>query len=125
MSEILDPNVLMALVDDWLDHDPRTRDSSPGTVKGRKLILIGLQHERRPNKISKGNLIKNWIFKLAGTKEIVYKEGFNNAGWVRMGVSPKMNGYHPKAVPMVQYAKYFIDVSNPAWLKNNDYELVR
>ena len=43
---------------------------------------------------------------------------------VKMGLSVKRLGFHPKAVSMEQYAKYFLDGLNPDWLERNKYKLV-
>ena len=126
-----DINIAVRFVDDWKDHDPKTRNSSPGTVNGNKLYQIGIQKERRLLKILTGHSIKNYIFVEQGTRNIWYKQSFNNAGVVMMGFSLSLLGPHPKSVPMETYAKAFLDggyipelkADADAWLKRNDYVL--
>ena len=117
-----DINLAVRFVDDYRDKDPTTRDSSPGKVDGHRLILIGTQKERRLLKKFVWPT-KNFIFVEEGTRNIWYKPSFNNAGVVAMGFSLKLLDNHPKAVPMEQYASYFLDKSDPVWLARNDFVL--
>jgi len=122
---------VVRIVDDWIDKDPATRDSCPGTVYGHKLIPIGRQIQRR---LFRRNTIKHLIFQEENTRNIWYKDSFCNAGVVAMGFSLSRLDMHPKAVPMEVYAEIFLDgvnrlvipvgTSAKEWLKRNDFELV-
>lgn len=109
-------------VDAFMDNDPKTRDTCPGTVNGHKLIKIALQKERRIfKKIIRP--IKHIIYREEGTRSIWYKQSECNAGVVMMGFSMKEMDWDRKAVPMETYAKYFIDIIDADWLARNDYVL--
>ncbi len=123
----IDINTAVRFVDDFLDQDPRTRDSSPGKVHGHRLVLIGKQRERRFFK-KFSHPIKNYIFLEEGTENIWYKQSFNNAGVVKMGFSLSELGMDKKSVPMETYYKYFVAnkglTSSQEWLQRNDFELI-
>lgn len=114
-------NSVVRFVDDWRDKDPKTRDSSPGKLDGKQLIKIGVQKERRLLVLKR---VKHVIFVLQGTREIWYKNTFDYPVVVAMGFKASELKFHPKAIPMEEYANLFLDNSNPNWLKRNDYELV-
>ena len=113
---------VVRLVDDFQDTDPRTRNSSPGSVNGNQLVMIGVQKERRLLKKAFWP-IKNYIFVEYGTRNIWYKQSFNNAGVVKMGFSLSEMKMDKRSVPMEVYAQYFLDGTNPQWLERNDFEL--
>lgn len=122
---MVNPDRLMYMVDDW-------RDSKPGKVDGRDLILIAVQKERRLSKFWKKS-IKNWIYRIAGTKEIVYKEYPASPGVMRMGLKGSFlrnsgNPWHRKSVPMEEYYDMFVANKNRptyvAWRKRNDFSLI-
>lgn len=119
MSE--DINTAVRFVDDYVDHDPKTRNSCPGKVNGHNLILIGKQIERRF--FNRGKT-KHLIYLEEGTRNIWYKQSNCNAGVVKMGFSLSELDKDSNSVPMEEYAKYFIDKSDPEWLKQNDFVLV-
>lgn len=121
---MVNPDLLVGFVDDWIDKDPKTRDSSPGKVKGHKLILIAKQTERRLKYLFLKRTIKNWIFLLDGTHDLIYKQSFNNAGYAVMGLSLKLQDWHPKSVPMETYYDKFVAHPDKSWLALNDFELV-
>lgn len=112
---------IVRFVDAWTDNDPKTRDSSPGTLDGKKLVAIGVQKERRLLVFKR---VKHVIFRLKGTREIWYKNNFDYPVAVAMGFSLSRLDLHPKAIPMEQYAKLFIDKTDLEWLARNDFELV-
>ena len=112
---MVDPNLLTGFVDS-------IRDRCPGSFKGKKLIKIAVQKERR---LLIFHPIKNLIFVLEGTRDIVYKEKNEcHPGVVMMGLSGRTWEMHPKSVKMETYARYFLDKADTEWLKRNDYELV-
>lgn len=117
----MDMSNVVRFVDDYLDNDPKTRNSSPGKVFGHNLILIGKQIERRPFRQKR---VKHLIFQEEGTRNIWYKNTFDYPSIVAMGFSTSKLTQHPKAVPMEQYARYFIDRIDEDWIKRNDFELV-
>jgi len=114
-------NEVVRFVDDYMDRDPSTRDSSPGKVFGHQLKKIGVQIQRR---LFRRGKVKHVIFVEEGTRNIWYKNSFNNAGVVAMGFSLSRLTMHPNAVSMEEYARYFLDDSDPDWLERNDFELV-
>lgn len=129
-----DINTAVRFVDAWLDDDPKTTNSSPGTVDGHKLILIGLQKQRR---IFGRGKTKHVIFLEEGTRNIWYKKNFDYPSIVKMGFSISEMRLDQKALPMETYAKIFIDgkktpdhligeigTSARNWLKRNDFELI-
>ena len=118
---MLDIREVVRLVDDFQDDNFSTRDSCPGKVNGNELIPIGRQIERR---LFRKSRIKHLIYVEQNTRNIWYKDSHCNAGVIAMGFSIKNLEMHPKSVPMEQYAKYFIDESDPEWLKRNDFELL-
>jgi hypothetical protein len=109
-------------VDDFMDKDPRTRQTCPGTVNGNKLVLIAKQTSRRfgflPSKI------KNVIFIEKGTRNIWYKRSICNVGVVKMGFSLSRLDTHPSAIPMEEYARRFIDRFDVDWLVRNNYSFI-
>ncbi len=112
--------------DDVIDDDPKTKDYNPGTVKGQKLILIALQWNRRRFRKDR---IKNYIYTIGDSRELVYKRFRASPAVMKMGVSIKRlmlfgNPMHRLAVSMERYAKYFLDAYNDDWLERNDYTLV-
>lgn len=115
---MVDPNLLTGFVDD-------INDRCPGSFKGKRLIKIGIQKQRRLfSKILFGS-VKNIIYNLEGTRDIVYKEKNEcHPGVIMMGLKGDTWVMHPKSVPMTQYASYFLDDADPDWLKRNDFELV-
>lgn len=122
---MVDINTAVRFVDDFIDKDPKTRNSSPGKVNGNQLIQIGIQKERRLLKILTGHKIKHYIFQEEGTRNIWYKQGFNNAGVVKMGFSLKELAMDKRSVPMETYARYFLDNIDPDWMERNNFELKR
>ena len=117
----MDTSTVVRLVDDYIDDDYHTRDSCPGKVNGHKLIHIGNQIERR---IFRRGRVKHLIYLEEGTRNIWYKDSNCSPGAVAMGFSTKRLANHPNAVPMEQYAKYFIDQVDDSWLARNDFQLV-
>ncbi len=117
-----DINTAVRFVDDWIDKDPKTRDSSPGKVNGNRLIQIAIQKERRFFK-RLTHPIKHYIFQEEGTKSIWYKQSFNNAGVVKMGFSLSELGMDRRSVPMETYYARFIETPDKEWLARNDFEL--
>lgn len=125
MPKVTDPTILTGLVDAFLDNNPKTMDSSPGKIDGHQLRLVAQQIERR---FLRKASIKNWIYVAEGTRELFYKPTPNSPAWVRMGVSLSRlkAGFSPRdeyAIPMEQYANYFLDQSDHKWLKQNDFVL--
>lgn len=118
---MVDPNLLTGFVADINDRCPgRFPKENP-----KKLIKIAIQKERRLFGLIKTGATKNIIYKLEGTRDLVYKEKNEcHPGVIMMGLSGKNWKSHPKSVPMEMYAKYFLDVIDPQWLKRNDYEFV-
>jgi hypothetical protein len=116
----MDMNSVVRFVDDYSDKNPKTNDSSPGKIDGKKLIKIGLQKERRLLIFKR---TKHIIFVLEGTRNIWYKNNFDYPVAVAMGFKASQLKWHPKAVTMERYAQLFIDDADPEWLKINDYEL--
>jgi len=116
----MDMNSVVRFVDDYSDKNPKTNNSSPGKIDGKRLIKIGLQKERRLLVFKR---TKHIIFVLEGTREIWYKNNFDYPVAVAMGFKVSQLKWHPKAVPMEQYARYFLDKSDMEWLERNDYEL--
>ena len=119
---MVDIHTAVRLVDDFQDTDPRTRNSSPGSVNGNQLVMIGVQKERRLFKKAFWP-IKNFIFVEYGTRNIWYKPSYNSAGVVKMGFSLSEMKMDKRSVPMDTYALYFLDHANPDWLARNDFEL--
>lgn len=118
---MVNPKNLMYWVDSW-------KNTNPGKVNGVHLFLIAIQKARRARDLWRKKP-KNWIYKIGNTREIVYKEFERSPAVMKMGVSGHFlrhsgNPFHKFMVPMEKYAKYFIDNSDPEWLKRNDYELV-
>ena len=103
------------LVDDF-------KNPNPGTVNGNNLILLGHQIQRR---IFGRGKIKHYIFQEGGTRNIWYKDSMHSAGIVAMGFSINRLKRHPKAVAMEEYARYFIDEIDPAWLSRNDFVIAK
>lgn len=116
---MVDVNTAVRFVDDFLDGNPKTRDSCPGKVNGNKLIPIANQIQRRT--VGRKS-IKHIIFIEQGTRNIWYKKSICDAGVVKMGFSLSELRMDARSVPMEVYAKYFIDRLNPQWLKDNDFE---
>lgn len=115
---MVDPNLLTGFVDD-------IKDRCPGSFKGKRLIKIAIQKERRLFGLIKTGTVKNIVYRLDGTREIVYKEKNEcHPGVVMMGLSGKNWEMHPKSVSMERYARYFLDKIDHEWLKRNDYELL-
>lgn len=115
---MVDPNLLTGFVDD-------INSRCPGTFKGKKLIRIAVQKERRLFGLIKTGSVKNIIYQLAGTRDIVYKEKNEcHPGVIMMGLKGDTWVMHPKSVPMTKYAEYFLDRVDLDWLKRNDFELV-
>lgn len=118
---MVDPNSLMYWVDDWRNRDP-------GTVGGKKLIVIAHQMARRARDLWRKKP-KNVIFQIEDTREIVYKRRFDGVAAMKMGISQKRiwnskDPRHKHAVPMEEYAKYFIDKIDADWLARNNYVLM-
>jgi len=111
---------VVRIVDAYTDSDPSTRDSCPGQINGNDLIRIGVQYNRRFRFFKR---IKYIIYREGSTRNIWYKSSKCNVGVVAMGFSRSRLAFHPNAVSMEMYAKYFIDRINLKWLKRNDYEL--
>lgn len=107
-------------VDDYMDKDPKTVDRFPGKVNTHQLQVIGRQTERR---LFGRRKIKHLIFVEDTTRNIWYKTSLDAVGVVMMGFSLKTLEFHKLAVPMEEYARLFLDNSDPAFLKRNDYEL--
>ncbi len=118
----MDMTTVVRFVDDFEDDDPRTRNSCPGTVNGKKLIHIANQTQRRFGFLPKR--VKNVIYLEQGTGNIWYKRSKCNVGIVAMGFSLSRLANHPNAVPMEQYTKYFVDMVDLDWLERNDYVIV-
>ena len=123
MAPKIDISIAVRFVDDYMDKDPKTRDSCPGKVNKHKLVLIGQQRERRIIKLLLNKKIKHYIFREEGTRNIWYKNSVCNPGVVMMGFSLSLLKMHPNAVPMEKYAKYFIDNIDAEWLAQNDFVL--
>lgn len=117
----MDMNSVVRFVDDYNDKNPKTNDSCPGKVFGHKLIRIGIQKERRLLVFKR---VKHVIFVEEGTRNIWYKNNFCYPVAVSMGFKASQLKMHPMAVPMEQYARYFLDQADNDWLDRNDYELV-
>ena len=103
----------------------------PGTVNGEGLKIVAIQYGSR---IKFWRRIKNYIYAVEGTRQIVYKKRGAPMWVIRMGVSHKRRGifrrgyrvYHPKAVSEETYARYFLDgeKDDKAWLKRNRYVIL-
>ena len=117
----MDMSDAVRFVDDYMDKNPKTRDSSPGTVNGHRLIHIGNQIQIR---IFRRGKIKHLIFVEEGTRNIWYKDSMHSVGVVKMGFSQSRRGLHPKAVTMEKYAEYFLDGKDDSWLLQNNYRLI-
>lgn len=117
----MDINSVVRFVDDYRDKDPKTVDSCPGKVYGNQLVRIGVQIERRIFGLRKS--VKHIIFVEEGTRNIWYKNTFCYPSVVAMGFSASKLIFHPKAVSMQEYAKYFLDQVDTDWLKRNDFVL--
>ncbi len=137
----IDLSHAVRMVDNW-------RESEPGTIDEKKLIEIGYQKERRRLKRWFGHKVKHRIYRLEGTEEIWYKQKRYSQGVVKMGISLKRKGLHPKSVPMEFYWEVFskprgalpidllrlseegtktittIGMTSADWLKLNDYVVV-
>lgn len=113
------PDSLMSLVDGWRDPEARC----PGSVGGLKLIPIAIQTHRRLRNLFK-KTPKHIIYQLGNTRGIWYKNSKCHVMAVKMGLSIRRLAMHPKAVPMEQYAKYFIDKIDVDWLKRNNYQFI-
>jgi len=118
---------LMYWCDDVIDDDPSTRDYDPGTVKDQPLILVAVQYDRRKRRQGR---IKNYIYRIGSTREIVYKKFRKSPAVMKMGVSLKRlltsgKPYHKFAVSMEQYADYILDNEEPQWLKRNDFRRIK
>ena len=114
---MVDPNLLTGFVDN-------INDRCPGAFKGKRLIQIGIQKQRRLFGIIPRGKPKNIIYKLEGTRDIVYKEKNEcHPGVIMMGLKGDTWIMHPKSVSMEAYAKYFLDLVDRDWLARNDYEL--
>lgn len=120
MTKNPDINEAVRFVDDFMDKDPKTRDSCPGKINKHKLIVIGYQKERRLLIFKR---IKHIIYREATTRNIWYKNSECNPGVVMMGFSLSRLALHPNAVTMEKYAEYFLDISNADWLERNNYVL--
>lgn len=117
----MDISTVVRFVDDYNDKNPKTNNSSPGALDGKKLIKIGVQKERRLLVLKR---VKHIIFVLEGTREIWYKNTFDYPVAVAMGFKASKLKWHPKSVTMEQYARLFLDKVDPDWLKLYDYELI-
>ncbi len=137
----MDLSHAVRMVDNW-------RESEPGTIDKKKLIEVGYQTERRRLKRWFGHKIKHRIYRLEGTEEIWYKKRRWSQGVVKMGISLKRKGLHPKSVPMEFYWAVFskprgalpidllrlsqdgtktitkVGMTSADWLKLNDYVVV-
>jgi hypothetical protein len=129
---LIDINTAVRFVDDYMDKDPTTRDSSPGSVYGKKLKLVAYQWERRL--IGRGK-IKHVIFVAEGTRDIWYKKNYDYPAVVKMGFSLAEQGMDRKSLPMEVYSLIFINgklypdlfvvhlgTSVKNWMQRNDFE---
>ena len=120
----MDMNTVVRFVDDVVDGNPKTKDTCPGTLDGKKLIQVGIQLERRIGKLFFKS-VKYRIYVLEGTRTIWYKVNKCYPSVVAMGFKRETLKMHKSAVPMEQYAAYFLDNSDPQWLKDNDFMLTK
>ena len=135
----IDSQAMMVLVDQYMPsasahkwfadlHDYIER---PGTVNNEGLKIIAIQYGAR---FKFWRRIKNYIYAVEGTRQIVYKKRGAPMWVIRMGISHKKRGifrrsfrvHHPKAVSEVEYARIFLDglEDDKAWLKRNRYVLL-
>lgn len=128
----MDYSLVLRYVDDFMDKDPQTREHCPGTVNGHKLNPKLKQYDRRFRFFKR---VKNIIYQLDDTDQFWYKSSKCNVSVMAMGFSKNRLRNHPKAVPMETYSKIFKALPNDyisevkmtavAWLKLNDFELIR
>lgn len=109
----VDPKELMYWTDDY-------KKSNPGSVNGQPLKLIGIQVIKR---VLRPKITKNYIYRIGNTREIVYKPFESAPAVMKMGISGVTWERHPNSVSMEDYAKYFIDKVDLAWLKRNNFEV--
>lgn len=116
---MVDPNSLMALVDDWRTKEGRC----PGSIDGLNLIPIAIQTHRRARNLWR-KTPKHIIYVRGNTREVWYKNSECHVMGVKMGLSIKRLAMHPKSVPMEQYAKFFIDKVDMDWIDRNNFQFI-
>lgn len=99
------------------------KNRCPGTIRGKRLIPIAIQKERRIFK-RLFKPIKTYIFVLEGTRNIYYKQDLCHPSVIAFGYSKDDPDWDGKSVPMEIYAKLFIDRVDPEWLERNDYTIL-
>ena len=135
----IDTQAMMVLIDQYKAHisasrwfaDEHDYIENPGTVNNEKLKIVAIQYGGR---FKFWRRIKNYIYVIEGTRQIVYKKRGGPMWVIRMGVSHKKRGIfrrayrvrHPKAVSEGTYAEYFLDgeKEGKVWLKRNRYVLL-